>query len=134
MKLAGIILLVFGLLFGAHALTMDVGVDVPAQDFGDGVAVPAMRVANVDLMTRRQNYLVFSGVLAVVGAILTGFASLRPPRSQGGHGPLAPPPSPKQMPTPKSSIAPSSVSICPNCRSMGPGDLSQCSRCGTQLT
>ena len=53
MKLFGIIVLVAGLLLGAHALTMDVGVDVPARDFGYGIATPAMRVANVDLMTQR---------------------------------------------------------------------------------
>ena len=134
MKVVGIIVLAAGLLLGAYALTMDVGVDVPARDFGYGVSTPAMRVANVDLMTQRQNYLIFSGILAVVGAILTGFGAMQP-RS----------PKPDSQPRPTASTnasrpavasaasAPTSVSICPNCRSMGPGDLANCGRCGTPI-
>lgn len=134
MKLFGIIVLVAGLLLGAHALTMDVGVDVPARDFGYGIATPAMRVANVDLMTQRQNYLIFSGILAVVGAILTGFASMRPNAHSN-------PPEPAESPTvsetsnsaPAPIATPGSVSICPKCRSMGSGDATHCGRCGATL-
>jgi ribosomal protein L40E len=137
MKLIGIIVLVAGLLLGVRALTMDIGVDVPARDFGYGVATPAMRVANVDLMTQRQNYLIFSGILAVVGAILTGFASMRP----GAPSSVEPSSANSTSPTPlldealayQTAKASSSVSICPKCRSMGPSDIVNCERCGADI-
>ena len=135
MKLIGIVILALGLLLGGRALTMDVGVDVPARDFGYGVATPAMRVANVDLITQRQNYLIFSGILAVVGAILTGFASMQP----AARRKTAEPSGPKlddQMdpPAPNFPASPNSVSICPKCRSMGSGDLTSCARCGAEFS
>lgn len=141
MKTIGIIILVAGLLLGAHALTMDVGIDVPARDFGYGIATPAMKVANLDLMTQRQNYLIFSGILAVVGAILTGFASMRPSTpspAESGFSPFAT--STSDTPLLDEALAyqaakeSGSVSICPKCRSMGPGDLVNCGRCGTVLS
>lgn len=78
MKYFGILILLAGLGLGIFALNMKVNVDVEARDFGYGIRTPAMSVANVNLMEQRQNLLIFSGVLAVVGAILTGFASMRP--------------------------------------------------------
>jgi len=66
------------LALGIYALNMNVSVEVESKDFGYGIRTPAMSVANVNLMEQRQNLLIFSGVLAVVGAILTGFASMRP--------------------------------------------------------
>jgi hypothetical protein len=134
MKLIGIIILVAGLLLGTRALTMDVGVDVPERDFGYGVATPAMRVANIDLMTQRQNYLIFSGILAVVGAILTGFASMRPsvPVSASETSNPALPPA-KASVARETATTPASVSICPKCRSMGPGDIANCGRCGAEI-
>lgn len=78
MKYFGILTLLAGLGLGIFALNMKVNVDVEARDFGYGIRTPAMSVANVNLMEQRQNLLIFSGVLAVVGAILTGFASMRP--------------------------------------------------------
>jgi ribosomal protein L40E len=140
MKLIGIIILVAGLILGAHALTMDVGIDVPARDFGYGVSTPAMKVANVDLMTQRQNYLIFSGILAVVGAILTGFASMQPNGSRNldpGFSNFTQ--STSATPLLDEALAyqaakeSGSVSICPKCRSMGPGDLVNCGRCGATL-
>lgn len=133
MKLISIFILVLGLLLGAHALTMDVGVEVPAQDSAYGVSTPGMRVANIDLMNQRQNYLIFSGILALVGAILTGFASMRPsapttPFRQSGPSSVS-----DMAPRAKPSEQPSSVSICPQCRSMGPGDLTACTKCGTAI-
>lgn len=77
MKYFGILTLLAGLGLGIFALNMKVNVDVEARDFGYGIRMPAMSVANVNLMEQRQNLLIFSGVLAVVGAILTGFASMR---------------------------------------------------------
>ncbi|QOY96362.1 hypothetical protein IM543_11380 [Massilia sp. UMI-21] len=137
MKELGIAILVAGLLLGGYALNMDVSVHVPAQDFGYGIRTPAADVANIDRMAQRQNLLIFSGVLAVVGAILTGFASMRP---------AALAPAPVQLregeglldfldekPAPKVANAPSAVSICPKCRSMGGGDDTECGRCGAAL-
>lgn len=81
MKLTGILILIAGLILGAFALIMDVSVDVESRNFGYGITTPSMRVANVDLIAQRQNYLIFSGILAVVGAILTGFGSISPSSS-----------------------------------------------------
>jgi len=78
MKFFGILILLAGLALSVFALNMKVNVDVESRDFGYGVRTPAMSVANVNLMEQRQNLLIFAGVLSVVGAILTGFASMRP--------------------------------------------------------
>jgi hypothetical protein len=78
MKFFGILLLVAGLALSVFALNMKVNVDVEPRDFGYGVRTAAMSVANVNLMEQRHNLLIFAGVLAVVGAILTGFASMQP--------------------------------------------------------
>lgn len=78
MKFFGILILLAGLALGAYSLNMKVSVDVESRDFGYGIRTPAMSVANVGLMEQRQNLLIFAGVLAVVGAILTGFAYSRP--------------------------------------------------------
>lgn len=78
MKFFGILILLAGLALSVFALNMKVNVDVESRDFGYGVRTPAMSVANMDLMEQRQNLLIFAGVLSVVGAILTGFASMQP--------------------------------------------------------
>jgi hypothetical protein len=133
MKAFGILILIVGLVLGGYALTMDVGVHVVARDFGYGISTPEMRVANVDLMTQRQNYLIFSGILSVVGAILTGFGSMRPagstplPTSNGGQ------PFPSLSANPSQAAAPQTVSICPKCRHLGSGDDAECARCGAQI-
>lgn len=137
MKYFGILILLAGLGLGIFALNMKVNVDVEARDFGYGIRTPAMSVANVNLMEQRQNLLIFSGVLAVVGAILTGFASMRP---------AAPAPAPvalkdgeglldflNEKPAAPAAAEQSSVSICPKCRSMGSGDDVECGRCGAAL-
>ena len=137
MKNWGILILMVGLALGAYSLSMDVAVEVPAQDLGYGLKTPAMQVANVDRMAQRQNYMIFSGVLSVVGAILLGFGSMQPKS-------IAPLPSepPTPDPTPEENeawlrrmSAPSSesLSICPKCRHMGGGDDVVCGRCGTEL-
>ena len=137
MKLIGILILVAGLLLGVRAITMDVGIDVPAHDIGYGMSTPAMKVANLDLMTQRQNYLIFSGILAVVGAILTGFASMRPTAQASapvilkeGEGLLD---FLNEQPDAQPPASPASVTICPKCRSMGSGDAIECARCGSPL-
>lgn len=78
LKAIGLIMLIAGLALGVYALTMEVSVHVPAQNLGYGLRMPAADIANIDRMAQRQNFIIFSGVLAVVGAILIGFASMRP--------------------------------------------------------
>ena len=78
MKNLGMLILVVGLALGGYSLAMDVSVDVPARDYGNGITTSAMQVANVDKMAQRQNFMIFSGILSVVGAILLGFGSLQP--------------------------------------------------------
>lgn len=137
MKYFGILILLAGLGLGVYALNMNVSVDVESKDFGYGIRTPAMSVANVNLMEQRQNLLIFSGVLSVVGAILTGFASMRP---------TPPAPAPialkdgeglldflNEKPAAPAAAEQSSVSICPKCRSMGGGDDAECGRCGAAL-
>lgn len=139
MKVLGIIILAFGLMLGGYALNMDVSVHVPAQDLGYGIRTPEATVANLDKMAQRQNLLIFSGVLAVVGAILTGFAWMRPVTP-------APAPAPAPLrkgdglldsldskPATKAPATSSAVSICPKCRSMGGGEDTECGRCGAAL-
>jgi hypothetical protein len=132
MKAIGILILVAGLALGAFALTMNVAVEVPAQDFGYGVRTPSMQVANIDRMAQRQNYIIFSGILSVVGAILFGFGSM----ARRAEEPVPPA---DQSPLPVLAIndeprrAPTSVSICPACRHMGDGDATTCARCETPL-
>lgn len=139
MKAVGILILVAGLALGAFALNMDVSVHVPAQDLGYGLRTPEATVANLDKMAQRQNFLIFSGVLAVVGAILTGFASMRPADAAPAPAPAASHAGSEllafldEKPELKPAAEPSSVSICPKCRSMGPGDAAECGRCGAAL-
>jgi len=137
MRAVGIIILTLGLLLGGYALTMDVSVHVPAQDLGYGVRMPEASVANLDKMAQRQNFLIFSGVLAVVGAILTGFASMRP--ATPASAPMATPEGSglldflNEEPVARSPATSAAVSICPKCRSMGGPDDAECQRCGASL-
>jgi hypothetical protein len=130
MKAFGAIILAIGLALGAYSMTMSVAVEVPAQDFGYGVRTPAMQVANIDRISQRQNFMIFSGVLSVVGAILLGFASMAPkvsPPAGQSNTPLPP----LERSTPSD---PTSVSICPKCRYMGAGDATACGRCEAPLS
>lgn len=145
MKNLGILILLVGLGLGAYSLGMDVSVDVPARDYGSGVTTSAMQVANVDKMAQRQNVMIFSGILSVVGAILLGFGSMQPIfRQMPARTPEAPraPTSPEPAPTSPeegkerrvtSTSGPKIVSICPKCRHMGNGYDVACGRCGAQL-
>jgi hypothetical protein len=130
MKIFGILILAAGLIFGVYSLKMEVGIDLPARDLGYGISTPAMQVANVDRMAQRQNYMIFSGILSIVGAILCGFAAIAPKTTQW-------PRASDEGPLPRiESITPStptSVSICPNCRHMGAGDDTVCARCEAPL-
>jgi hypothetical protein len=131
MKAIGIIILAIGLALGAYALTMNVGVDVPKRDFEFGVSTPAMRVANIDRITQRQNYMIFSGILSIVGAILLGFASMAPKANQKASATEGSPLPQLESAAPASQT---SVSICPNCRHMGSGQDAVCERCASPLT
>ena len=145
MKNLGMLILVVGLALGGYSLAMDVSVDVPARDYGNGITTSAMQVANVDKMAQRQNFMIFSGILSVVGAILLGFGSMQPiSRQMPVRTPEAPraPTSPEPAPTSPeegkehratSTSGPKIVSICPKCRHMGNGYDVACGRCGAQL-
>lgn len=114
---------------GAYALTMDVGIDVPARDFGYGISTPAMKVANLDLMSRRQNYLTFAGILAVVGVVVMGFASLRTNKSADA---------PEGYPAPNSSTTLSrpvadGMKLCPYCAEEVRAAAMRCKHCQSDL-
>jgi hypothetical protein len=129
MRLIGIIILGFGLILGTYALTMDVGIDVPARDFGYGVSTPAMKVANLDLMNQRQNYLIFAGILSVVGVVLTGFASTRA-NAAGSKLPV-PAPSPSSA-MPARPVA-DGMKLCPYCAEEVRMAATKCKHCQSDL-
>ncbi|MGF6116676.1 hypothetical protein ABIE30_000656 [Janthinobacterium lividum] len=136
MKNLGMLVLVVGLALGGYSLFMDVSIDVPARDFGYGVGTPAMQVANLDRMAQRQNFMIFSGILSVVGAILLGFGSIHSVQS-----PARRPEAPREATSLEEDLElkgarsskPQAVSICPKCRHMGEGDDIECGLCGEQL-
>lgn len=135
MKAIGILILVAGLALAGYALNMKVSVDVPARDFGYGVSTPAMEVANIDRMAQRQNFLIFAGVLSIVGAILTGFAAMAPKSASPADLPVASvAPAEIGETVPSSPGAPVSVSICPKCRYMGSSEVTHCARCEAEIT
>ncbi|MDH6157405.1 hypothetical protein [Janthinobacterium sp. CG_23.4] len=127
MKITGIVILVCGLVLSVFALFMDTTVSVKKRDYGYGVTSPAMEVSNIDLIAKRQGFLIFSGMLSVVGAILVGFGSISKPsnskEAEVEEGET-------QHDLPISGPTSSSVSICRNCHCMGAGDAVECHRCG----
>lgn len=127
MKLLGILILAFALALGAYSLTLDAGVDVPARDLGYGVTTPAMRVPNADLPSQRQNYIIVSGFLSIVGAILLVSHPCHRRLSELDRSTLP------RLESADPEI-PISVSICPNCRHMGAGESIECARCAAPLT
>lgn len=68
MKSLGKFLLIIGIFAGIVVLNMDTSVEVdsPVGNLWGG----SKRVNNLGLMNEKQNYLIFSGVLALVGVIL----------------------------------------------------------------
>jgi hypothetical protein len=131
MKIFGILILAVGLILGGYALTMSVSIDVSAQDIGDGIKLPAIQVANLDRMAQRQNLMIFSGILAVVGAILTGFASMRQVATAPINGALEG--ESEAVWRVEGALDQTSVSICPKCRHMDSGDAIECGRCGAAI-
>jgi hypothetical protein len=137
MKNWGIAILVLGLALGAYSLSMDVGIDVPARDYGYGIKSPAMQVANIDKISQRQNVMIFSGILSVVGAILVGFGSMQ---QRQPARPVSRPPQAQTTPEEDAEFmrdlvaAPNNFSICSKCRHMGSGKDAACARCGAEFS
>ena len=127
MKIIGIVILVAGLVVAVFSLFMDTTVSVAARDFGYGVTSPAMEVSNIELIAKRQGFLIFSGILSVVGAILVGFGSISKRSSDSESSAEE---DQEQHALPVSGATSSSVSICRNCHFMGAGDAVECNRCG----
>lgn len=132
MKNLGIVILLVGLALGGYSLAMDVSVDVPAREYGYGVSTPEMKVANIDKMAQRQNFMVFSGILSVVGAILLGFGSMQP-KVAAARAPAPSPANGEKTSAAPAPLTPQSLSICPKCRHMGSGEDAACGRCGAEL-
>ena len=76
------LVLIAGLVFGLFALNMDTSVATEPQNIG-GIGVPSVRVNNIGLMDQRRNYLIASGVIAVVGVMLAVAGSLEWTITQG---------------------------------------------------
>lgn len=76
MKNLGIAMLALGMALALYAMNMDVSVKVESQYLGFGLKTPEMKVANLDRISQRQNTLIMGGLLAIVGAILTGVGTL----------------------------------------------------------
>lgn len=138
MKNWGILLLVAGLVLGMYSINMDVSISVPARDYGHGIETPAMQVANLDKMSQRQSFMIFSGILSVVGAILLGFGSMQTRRQAPTYDDAALLASVDDGAIvtgapPSASNASGRFSICPKCRHMGSGDDVTCTRCGAAL-
>lgn len=136
MKNLGILILLIGLGLGGYSLLMDVSVAVPSRDFGYGLSTPAMQVANVGKMAQRQNFMIFSGILSVVGAILIGFGSLRSNQVPASTPEILPD---KSSPEEDREwldaliAAPQAFSICPKCRHLGDENDAACGRCGVKF-
>lgn len=137
MKVLGLILMCFGLVLGAYSMTLDVLVSAPAQDLGYGVHIPAVTVANADKMAQRQNLLIFSGVLAVCGALLAGFGAM----GQRGDAVVriaaeSPAEAQDVQPRERQGSGPVSMYICSSCRHTGQAydDTTVCERCGSDLS
>ena len=73
-------MLLLGMALAIYAMNMDVSVKMESQYLGFGIQTPEMKVANLDLISQRQNTLIMGGLLAIVGAILTGIGTLSPPK------------------------------------------------------
>ena len=68
MKGFGYFTILIGVLMAIHALTMETSLKVDYPD-GNTYGLPE-RINNLGLMQDKQNYLMFSGVLLIIGVIL----------------------------------------------------------------
>lgn len=87
MQIAGMVLIIIGLLWLLLAWNMDVSVSTGGRSIGD-YYIPSSRVVNVGLMDDRRNQLMLGGLITLAGVILLGFGSLRV------AGASTPPPAP----------------------------------------
>lgn len=71
-KTFGFLALLLGVLGIIWTLNVDVSVEVPVHYIG-GQAIGGGRVNNIGLMQERQNYMLLSGLLALVGVLLAVF-------------------------------------------------------------
>lgn len=80
MKTLGLLILIGGVCLGIFALSMDTTVKVN-YPMGNSFGLPE-RVNNIGLMNDKQNYLIFSGILSVLGAIMYFYAKSRAKKTQ----------------------------------------------------
>jgi hypothetical protein len=77
MKETGLLMLLAGLGAGLYSLTIETSVRV-----GNDTDGTERRTNNIGLISNKQNYLEFSGTVAIVGAILYGFGSMAPKKPE----------------------------------------------------
>jgi hypothetical protein len=68
MRTLGIVMIIIGIFLGIFALSMDTSVQVE-YPMGNPFGFPE-RVNNNGLMSDKQNYLIFSGILLILGVII----------------------------------------------------------------
>jgi hypothetical protein len=73
MRIFGLLILIGGICIGVYALNMDTSVKVD-YPLGNLLNLPE-RVNNIGLMNDKQNYLIFSGIISLVGVIIV-FSSI----------------------------------------------------------
>jgi hypothetical protein len=95
MKGLGLILIAVGVVGLLAAANMDTSVEVPGQPgrtigFGEYStyipSLPPQRVVNLSLMDQRRTWLTLSGLIALGGILLFGFAFLSEQRDTGTAG------------------------------------------------
>lgn len=77
MKNFGVLLIIVGLIFAFFAFSMDTSVEVGGEVIGEGeysITVPVQRVNNLGLMNEKQNYIMGSGLMILIGVLLFIFA------------------------------------------------------------
>lgn len=70
LSVLGWLLLIGGLIGLGYGMTIDTTVETGGEHLGFGVTIPRQRIHNVGLMNEKQNTLIVSGVIALVGVVL----------------------------------------------------------------
>lgn len=70
--------MIIGIGAGVYSLTLDTSVEVSSKNAWE----PATRVNNLGLMNQKQNYIIFSGVIAIVGTLMLVFGKDAPSGSE----------------------------------------------------
>jgi hypothetical protein len=110
----GWIVLVFGVILGVFAFSMDTTVTTDSQSIA-GVSIPSQRVNNIGLMDERRNYLMVAGLMVVVGVGLIVADELQ-----------------KSATAPSTSQA-GSTTKCPYCAEVIKSEAIVCRYCGREL-